>query len=41
MVEWGISDETLVMVAEIDDSLGELRSQLFFLGYDADEKCWR
>jgi len=41
MVEWGISDETLASVAEIDDLLGELRSRLYFLGYDADEKCWR
>jgi peptidoglycan/LPS O-acetylase OafA/YrhL len=33
--------ETLAMVAEIDDLLGELRSRLYFLGYDADAKSWR
>ncbi len=43
MIEWGFpeSDETLSMIAEIDDSIGELRSRLYFLGYDEDAKCWR
>jgi hypothetical protein len=43
MIEWGFptTDETLAMVSHVDDLLGELRSQMFFLGYDADEDCWR
>ena len=43
MREWDFSttDETLAMVAHVDDLLGELRSQVHFLGYDADEDHWR
>ena len=43
MREWGFptTDETLAMVAHVDDLLNELRSQVYFLGYDADEDHWR
>ena len=43
MIAWGFpaTDETLAMVAHVVDLLGELRSQVYFLGYDADEDCWR
>jgi hypothetical protein len=37
MVEWGFSppDETLAMVAKTDELLSELRTQVYFLEYDA------
>jgi hypothetical protein len=43
MVEWGISpsDETLAMVAKADELLSELRTQVYFLGYDAENDTWR
>jgi hypothetical protein len=43
MIEWGFSpsDETLALIAKADEVLDELRSQLYFLGYDADANQWR
>ena len=43
MVEWGFSpsDETLAMVAKTDELLSELRTQVYFLGYDAENDRWR